>query len=630
MEEELKFQIIEQNAITDFQSEQYWDRLGYQMLEPDFITMKAVYFDTADRDFAAIKGSIRIRQENDLTVLTVKAALKRDDLAAGDMPALFQRQEWEWPLDLNAYQGDGLVATRDLLATHRDEFPVEIRDLLTEHITLEEVYQASFRRFRATLRTSDAAVELAVDQGALIGLYERAPISELELELKEGHRQVLKHLSNEMMADPRLGLQALSKAARLQKLSTYDFTIIGGGAAGLMAAITYQNQKSQDRILLLDGEEKLGRKLTASGNGRGNLTNIGTNAGHYHSVSGTSGELVQKQLERCPPEKLREVFLELGLHTRVEEDRVYPFSFQAKSVVDVMEHTIHRHPQTHIRLKSKVTDITALATGFRIRTEHNESFYSEKILVACGGEASPKLGSDGSLFSILEKLGHRSTQRYPGLVQLVGKGLPKRMVGQRVQGECLLWSKGSCLGREYGEILITDYGLSGIPILNLSHAAAQAFSEHADVEARINLLADLDPEAQLSFMDERCQRWPEASVEAFGLGLLSEKIAGGICSLADIDPQMTLGELNAAERARIRDLCLALPIKLKETKGFTFAQVCCGGLETTAFDNERLESKMHPGLYVAGEVLDVHGDCGGYNLNFAFISGMHAAIAAAE
>lgn len=628
MERELKFNILSNSTSDELKSQAYWSHLGFSLEDAEAVRMEALYFDTADHLLQARTISLRIRQENEHSVLTIKAPLKHP--RHSQTTALFERQEWEWSLT-DFQPGDDLIE-QSLAAIHKQlpAFPAFIRDILLQSEGLIPLYKASFIRHRASLTNADAELELAVDQGKLIGTYGQEHVHEIEVEMKSGDPAVLDTLSVMLQQNKGLGLQAQSKAARLSRLSAFDFAVIGGGAAGMLGTIAYQSVRPHNRILLIDGEDKLGRKLAASGNGRGNVTNMNLSAANYHSSSGDPSDFIQAQLSSCTPQALRDYFKALGLHTTVEEDRVYPFSFQAKSVVDCLQERIQEHKNTEIKLGTKVKAITRCGGSYRIELSSGAYYFSRKILIASGGEASPKLGSDGSLYPSLDLLGHRSSRRYPALVQLVGKGLPKRMFGQRVHAEISLWSQGQRLARDRGEILITDYGLSGIPVLNISHYASHALLEKMAIEARINLLADLDIDEQRSFVDQRCLKWPNTTAERFAIGLLSDKVSSGICLLADVPPTKRLKELSQYERKRLQDMCLALPIRISDTKGFQFAQVSCGGLALKDFDSNRLESKLNPGLFVAGEILDIHGDCGGFNLNFAFITGMRAGLAAAD
>ena len=388
--------------------------------------------------------------------------------------------------------------------------------------------------------------------------------------------------------------------------------IIGGGASGMAAALrAAENPDCQ--VLLLERQARVGRKLQATGNGRCNLTNLHALEGGYH---GDSPAFSRFALEQLGPEKTLEWFLGLGLLTVAEPSgRVYPFSDQANSVVDVLRFALEK-PNITLKTDCEVQRVRREANRFRVETD-GEAFLCDKLIVACGGLAGTKLGGSMSGYKLLRALGHRCTRLRPTLVQLK-TDWPGVAALKGVRAECraeiyrdgVLWSEST------GEIQFTEYGLSGPVIFEVSRDVCQG---KGDWRCRLDLLPQIS-EQQLK---EMLLARRETNLNAGDLftGILHNRLGRVLVQETGIGLNTPIAQLPEEALVRAAANAKHFAVHLTEPLGMDSAQVTAGGIVTEEFDETTMESRLVPGLYACGEVLDVDGDCGGYNLQRAWSSG---------
>ena len=388
--------------------------------------------------------------------------------------------------------------------------------------------------------------------------------------------------------------------------------IIGGGASGMAAALrAAENPDCQ--VLLLERQARVGRKLQATGNGRCNLTNLHALEGGYH---GDSPAFSRFALEQLGPEKTLEWFLGLGLLTVAEPSgRVYPFSDQANSVVDVLRFALEK-PNITLKTDCEVQRVRREANRFRVETD-GEAFLCDKLIVACGGLAGTKLGGSMSGYKLLRALGHRCTRLRPTLVQLK-TDWPGVAALKGVRAECraeiyrdgVLWSESA------GEIQFTEYGLSGPVIFEVSRDVCQG---KGDWRCRLDLLPQIS-EQQLK---EMLLARRETNLNAGDLftGILHNRLGRVLVQETGIGLNTPIAQLPEEALVRAAANAKHFAVHLTEPLGMDSAQVTAGGIVTEEFDETTMESRLVPGLYACGEVLDVDGDCGGYNLQWAWSSG---------
>lgn len=397
--------------------------------------------------------------------------------------------------------------------------------------------------------------------------------------------------------------------------------IIGGGASGLAAACVCAREGVP--FLLLEKEKKPGRKLLATGNGRCNLMNMGPPA--YFGDAAFAGSV----LKNCGTREVSTFFGSLGLMTFEEEEgRVYPLTRQAASVLDCLLACLASFPGGSVITGCGAEDIRRSETGFTVKTSRGE-FGAEKLILACGGPAAPKLGGSDGLVKALLGLGHRAAPFFPALSPLVTEAAPiKGLSGLRVPAILTLLLDGRAALRTAGELFYADYGLSGLCAMQLARDAAVGLTEGRAVSVSVDCspLMGLAPQYRRRLREDEAVAAPEkvlALLESRRRDLGPERLYTGLLpsKMADRLAGLTIKQAAAW-------LCgLTLPVL--GVMGFEQAQVAAGGLSCDDFSPETMESRVAPGLYACGEILGVDGDTGGFNLLFAWATGILAAKGAA-
>ena len=390
--------------------------------------------------------------------------------------------------------------------------------------------------------------------------------------------------------------------------------IIGGGASGMMAALTAAEDKNM-HVVLLERQQRVGRKLLATGNGRCNLTNIGAVPEHYH---GENADFVRPALEKFPPQAALDFFAGLGLLTVTEYGgRVYPLSNSANSVVDVLRFALER-AGVELRTGTVARRITRGTGGYEVEYDGG-TLHADHLIVACGGAAGSKLGGVRDGYELLKPLGHKSTALHPALVQLLtAPEYPRALKGVRADCRISLMRGGETLCSGCGELQFTETGVSGPAAFDISRRASE---ESGELELSIDFLREYSHEQVLSMLRARRSGFPTLHAEELLTGMLHNRLGRMIVKYAGVGAQAPLRLLEDAELERIASACRDFRLRLCGTEGFDCAQVTAGGIKTTGFDPETMESWFMPGLFVCGELLDVDGDCGGYNLQWAWASG---------
>jgi len=399
----------------------------------------------------------------------------------------------------------------------------------------------------------------------------------------------------------------------------YDALIIGGGASGLAAACALAG--AGKKALLLEKQARVGRKLLATGNGRCNLTNLGAKPEHYHG----SRAAAAKALEKCPPEEVLKFFGELGLPSVPDEEgRVYPMSNQAASVLDALRLSAAERG-CEILCECGAESVQKGKNGFTVRCGGGRSFQAKKVLVCTGGLAAPKLGACGDGYKLLESLGHASAPKFPAISALkTNPDAVRSLKGQRAECEITLLADGKMLRTERGEALFAETGVSGIASMQLARVCGEAMKAGKKCDVRINFLPDDDA---FEILCDRLEMIPKRAMEDFLNGIVSKRIGMALVKLAGIEMTRAAETLKTKELRALAALMNGWTIPVTGVQGFDQAQVTAGGILLKDFDWNTMESKRTPGLYAAGEVLDVDGDCGGFNLQWAWSSALIAAKA---
>ena len=393
-----------------------------------------------------------------------------------------------------------------------------------------------------------------------------------------------------------------------------EVIIIGGGAAGMAAAI--EAASLGDSVLLLERMDRVGKKLLATGNGRCNLMNDG--APRYPGGGAFAAEI----LSGCGAAEQRQFWARLGLRLRTEEGgRVYPVSGQASTVLDTLRlamDALHVDNITGVHVDAVMPG----KQGFTVSAGENR-WCAARVIITGGGCAQPKLGSDGSCYGLLAALGHHIIRPEPCLTQIITDPAPIRgLSGIRVKCRVRVQDASRVLHEESGEALFTDYGMSGVCVMQCARYARQSrvlslsLAEGMGFSSRDDALQELM---------RRREHWHDQPMERLMTGLCVPRLASALCTAAGIQwKNRLIGSLKRSEAAMLANLLTDWPLEIRGVKGFDAAQVTRGGADCREFDPATMASRLVPGLHAAGEVLDVDGDCGGFNLMFAFGSGILA------
>ena len=396
--------------------------------------------------------------------------------------------------------------------------------------------------------------------------------------------------------------------------------IIGGGASGMMAALR-ASQNINNQILLFERQARLGRKLLATGNGRCNLTNQNTDFSHYH---GEDPAFVHQVFEQFDKDRTLSLFRSLGLYTVSEPSgRVYPYSDQANSVLDVLRFSLQKE-NVDILTGAEVTRVKKTETGFCICVGQTQ-YFCDRLIVACGGLAGTKLGGTMSGYQILRSFGHKVTKLRPALVQLKSSwsGCPS-LKGVRANCRVRIYHNDRIHAESAGELQFTEYGLSGPVIFEVSRDVCIGNGWTCNLD----FLPYLDSDTLLIALSERKQS--PLLAEDLLTGILHNRLGRVLVAAVGIRSQTPVAHLTQTQLLDVCRIVKNFQLPLTETLGMDSAQVTAGGVLTADFDAMTMESRLVPGLYACGEVLDIDGDCGGYNLQWAWSSGYIAGSCASE
>lgn len=399
-----------------------------------------------------------------------------------------------------------------------------------------------------------------------------------------------------------------------------DCIILGGGAAGLAACAHLAAHGVN--VVLAERMDRVGKKIMAAGNGRCNISNDDMRAEQY----GDSAPFVSSVYEATPPDEVLGFLGSLGLMTAKEEGRIYPRTMMAASVADILRAPLSLPHVTLMTGCEAVSLMPSRRGGWSVQLSSGEGLFAPNVLLALGGSAAPHLGTDGAGTRMLDMLGHSVTALYPALVQLRSDHPALRSLkGVRVHAALSLMIDGEAAAQETGELLFADYGLSGVCVFQLSRFASPALDKGRRVQILVNLLPEvLDLQ---NWLHARIESLPGLDAQSLFIGVFPRLLTQAILRQADIRPEAAAAFLTKNERASLLRAVSAFPFRITGTQGFKSAQVTRGGAALDEIDPKTMESRLFGGLYLAGEVLDVDGPCGGYNLHFAFASGITAAKA---
>lgn len=403
-----------------------------------------------------------------------------------------------------------------------------------------------------------------------------------------------------------------------------SIAVIGGGASGMTAAIRAAQLGAQ--VMVYERNDRVGKKILSTGNGKCNFSNEKMSADCYH---GSGAEFVDTIYNIFGVKETKEFFEGLGMRIKERDGYLYPASGQASTVLDVLRYELER-PSVRVETNCMVTYISSENNGLLVETSVHGRVRYDAVILACGGCAAPKTGSDGQGFILAKQLGHNIIPTVPALTALrCGEDFYKRVAGVRCDAELTLYIDGQPIRSDRGELQWTDYGISGIPVFQLSRDAAYALQERKTVTIQIDLMPGSDSDGYDEFWRERWTRQGGQTMERFMTGLVNKKIGLLLLKLAGIKESEKAENVPQDRREKLEELCHSLFVTVRGTNSFEQAQVCAGGVDCHEV-TDTLESRIVPGLFFAGEILDIDGICGGYNLQWAWSSGAVAGQSAAQ
>lgn len=405
-----------------------------------------------------------------------------------------------------------------------------------------------------------------------------------------------------------------------------EIAVIGGGAAGMMAAI--QAAYAGAAVTIYERNDRVGKKILSTGNGKCNFSNEIMNADCYY---GGGALFVDRIYENFGVDETKAFFGSLGMRIKDKNGYLYPASEQAATVLDVLRYEVQRLG-IRCRMGCLVTAVRSEKSGnrFVVETdakEHGKHNY-DAVILACGGRAAPRTGSDGSGFTLAKQFGHGIIPAVPALTALrCEESFLKQVAGVRCDARLTLYIDAETVSEVQGELQLTDYGISGIPVFQFSRLAAYALREKRHTTVTIDFMPDAAAENG-NFWNQRWHRQREQGMEQFVTGIVNKKVGLLLLKLAGIREAERVCEIDAVRREKLKRLFRSLEVTVRETNSFEQAQVCAGGIDFREVTKE-LQSVRAPGLFFAGEILDIDGICGGYNLQWAWSSGAVAGRAAA-
>lgn len=413
----------------------------------------------------------------------------------------------------------------------------------------------------------------------------------------------------------------------MQGRSKVKVAIIGGGAAGIVAAIA-ASYKGAD-VTILEKNARIGKKILATGNGRCNLTNINLSTANYH---GHDPAFAQSALAKFDVKKTIGFFERLGVAHKVEEGgKVFPVSNQASSVLDVLRYELD-NAGVRVLCETPVSDIKKKDNGFIIALQNGGEFQADRVILAAGGKAAPNLGSNGSGYTLAKSLGHSIVEPFPALVQLkLSSTFLKQIQGVKFVGDAEIVVNNRTVQKASGEILFTEYGASGPPVLALSRKAGEYLQKGETVWLKLVLINTWGGDELERYLIKRFNNGPEKELSFSFVGYINKRLVPVILKEAGIqDIRKPAGRVSPAERGNISRILRDWRFQIKGTTSWPAAQVTAGGVDVREINRDTMESKIVPKIYFAGEIIDIDGDCGGYNLQWAwssgFVAGENAAI----
>ncbi len=399
-------------------------------------------------------------------------------------------------------------------------------------------------------------------------------------------------------------------------MNNENIIIVGAGAAGLAAAIGCA--RAGQKITLLEQNNKIGKKILVSGNGKCNIDNRYINLNRFHSQN---PDFIAKVLESYDFAVVEKFFTSLGLElVEGKEGKMFPMSLQAFSVVELLEYEA-RKIGVEIVCECAVTSVSKQGDTFTLETTLGTKTCTQLVLTS-GSPAAPQLGGSNSGYAFATKLGHTLVPRHPSLVQLCSQeSWVKGCAGVKVAGLVKLYANGEYITEKKGDLLFTNYGISGLAILDLSREVSTRLANFDYCELSLDLMPEYSKEKLTNLLLARIQKESEKPIGLWLQGILNKKLIAIILEQSKSRVKLEK-ELGRKEINKLVHTIKNLKLSVNDTKGFKGAEVATGGIDTSEVNPQTMESKLVPNLFFAGEVLDVDGDRGGFNFHWAWVTGL--------
>ena len=392
--------------------------------------------------------------------------------------------------------------------------------------------------------------------------------------------------------------------------------IIGAGAAGLCAAIEATKINPDLNITIFDRMQKCGKKILATGNGRCNFTNEDLSLKHFYGNSEFLKTILSGDFS-----DIKEFFKKLGVLSYEEDNRIYPRSQQASTIKDALLKSV-QSKNIIIKTECQINQVKKINNSFLVNGERFDG-----VIICGGGKAASVHGSDGSCYNLAKEFGHTLTPLYPALCGLVISDKDLNLLkGVRAEALAKLYSGNALLGSEMGEIQFTDKAISGIPVMNLSHLC----ENKKDLKISLDLCPEITEKDLFNHIKQSVTSFAETEFETILNGIVNLKIGFAVMNRSGIKPQTKCKSISHFQINEVVKQLKHFEIKIKSAKGFENAQVTKGGIKTNEISPDTMMSKKVNGLFICGEMLDIHGDCGGYNLHLAFTTGRIAGNSAGK
>lgn len=392
--------------------------------------------------------------------------------------------------------------------------------------------------------------------------------------------------------------------------------IIGAGASGLCAAIEASKINPDLNITIFDRMQKCGKKILATGNGRCNFTNEDLSLKHFYGDYEFLKSLLSSDFS-----DIKAFFKNIGVLSYEEDGRIYPRSQQASTIKDALLKSV-QSKNTTIKTEYQINQIKKTSNSFLVNGEKFDG-----VIICGGGKASSVHGSDGSCYNLAKEFGHTLTPLYPALCGLVISDKDLNLLkGVRAEALARLYSGNALLGSEMGEIQFTDKAISGIPVMNLSHLC----ENKKNLKISLDLCPEINEKDLFNHIKQSVNNSPEAEFETVLNGIVNLKLGFAVMNRSGIKSQTKCNKVNDFQIKNVLNQLKKFEISIKSAKGFDNAQVTKGGVKTAEVSPVTMMSKKATGLFLCGELLDIHGDCGGYNLHLAFTTGRIAGHSAGK